>query len=176
MKSKSGFRNIALILMGCSLIALMLCLPALAQKGAVHFKQLVPFVEVKIPGYEIEDKPSGSTLKHNGHQMSEAKAAYRSGDKRLEIQVMDFWGQTIPFLSGMPQVEMESSTERLKTTQVQGFKALETFRPQDKEGELSIGVADRFWVKIDGDGIDNPEILHTAAKTLDLKKLAELAK
>jgi hypothetical protein len=71
---------------------------------------------------------------------------------------------------------MESSHERLKTTQVQGFKALETFRPQEKEAELNISVADRFWVKLDGDGIDGPEALHAAAQALDLKKLAELAK
>jgi len=175
MKSCSG--KISWWLQGCGLVILALSLTAAAPKGeAVHFKQLIPFVEVKIPGYQMEDKPTGATVKHEGIQMSEARAAFHSGDKRLEIHIMDFWGQTMPFLAGMPQVDMESSAERLKTTQVQGFKALETFRPQEKEGELSISVADRFWVKIDGDGIDNPEILHSAAKAMDLKKLAELAK
>jgi hypothetical protein len=173
---KSGFRKMVPVLTACGLMILALSLAAADQKGAVHFKQLIPFVDVKIPGYEMDDKPSGTTLKHNGHQMSEAKATFHAGDKHLEIHIMDFWGQVIPFLSGMPQVEMESSTESIKTTQVQGFKALETFRPQEKEAELSIGVADRFWVKINGNGIDNPEVLQAAAKVLDLKKLAELAK
>lgn len=173
---KSSVRKISAWLKVCGLIILALTLTAAAQAAAVHFKQLMPFVDVKIPGWEMEGKPTGSTIKHEKHQMSEVKATFLAGDKRLEIAIMDFWGQAIPFLSAMPQVEMESSHERLKTTQVQGFKALETFRPQEKEAELSISVADRFWVKLDGDGIDGPEALHAAVQALDLKKLAELAK
>jgi hypothetical protein len=37
-------------------------------------------------------------------------------------------------------------------------------------------VADRFWVKIDAEGIDNLEVLKTVAQQMDLKKLAALAK
>ena len=167
----------ALWLKSVGLVMLVLGLSAAAPKGeAVHFKQLISFLDVKIPGYQMDDKPTGTTLKQEGMQFSEARAAFHAGDKRLEIIIMDFLGQTMPFLAGMPRVEMETNAERIKTTQVQGFKALETFRPQDKEGELSISVADRFWVKIDGDNIDSPEILHTAATAMNLKKLAELAK
>jgi hypothetical protein len=71
---------------------------------------------------------------------------------------------------------MESSEETVRTTEVQGFKALETFRHQEKQGELNISVADRFWVKIDGDGIENLEALRKIAQQMDLKKLATLAK
>jgi hypothetical protein len=90
--------------------------------------------------------------------------------------VMDFLGKTIPFLGMGQQLEMESNGEQVRTTTVQDFKALETYRKQDRQGELNISVADRFWVKIDGDGIDNPEVLKTVARQMDLKKLATLAK
>jgi len=173
---KNAFRIMSLWVKGCGFVILALSLTVAAQAAAVHFKQLLPFVDVKIPGWELDDKPTGSTIKHEKHQMSKVKASFHAGDKRLEIVIMDFWGQAIPFLSAMPQVEMESSHERLKTTQVQGFKALETFRPQEKEAELSISVADRFWVKLDSEGVDGTEAVHAAAKVLDLKKLAELAK
>jgi hypothetical protein len=59
---------------------------------------------------------------------------------------------------------------------VQGCKALETFRAKNKHGELNISVANRFWVKIDGEGIDNLQVLKDVAQQLDLKKLATLAK
>jgi hypothetical protein len=73
-------------------------------------------------------------------------------------------------------VELESSEETVRTTEVQGFKALETYRPSDKQGELNLSVADRFWVKIDGDAMDNVEVLRNVARQMDLKKLATLAK
>ncbi len=37
-------------------------------------------------------------------------------------------------------------------------------------------MADRFWVKLDGEGIDNLEVLKKVAQQMDLKKLATLAK
>lgn len=155
------------LLMGAMLLAV--------QAEPVHFKQLLPLVDLKIPGWDMEGKPNGMTMKQGKFSISEAKACFRSGDRTLEISIMDFLGQTIPWMTSV-QMEMESSEERIRTTQVQGYKALETFRHQDKQGELSIGVADRFWVRIAGEGIDNIEVLQTVAQHLDLKKLATLAK
>ncbi|MBI4642253.1 MAG: hypothetical protein HY743_00595 [Deltaproteobacteria bacterium] len=71
---------------------------------------------------------------------------------------------------------METSEESIRTTAIGGFKALETYKPKDKHGELNINVADRFWVKLEGEGIDNTEPLKAVAGQMDLKKLAALAK
>jgi hypothetical protein len=146
-----------------------------AGADVVNFKELLPFVEIKLPGWDMEGKPSGTTLKQGTMMVSEARASFRAGDKTLEIIIMDFLGKPIPFLMGQ-QLEMQSTEETVRTTEVQGFKALEAFRNRDKQGELNISVADRFWVKIDGEGIDNLEVLKTAAQQIDLKKLATLAK
>lgn len=151
--------------------------PTVAVPGElVHFKQLLPFVELKLPGWEIAEKPSGTTMKHESVQMSEAKAGFRTGDKTLEVVVLDFMGQSMPWLAMMPQMEMETSEEYMRSTTINGFKALETYKFKDKHGELNISVADRFWVKLEGQGIDNTEPLKAAAGQLDLKKLATLAK
>ncbi len=147
-----------------------------SRAATVHFKQLMPFVELKLSGWTMDAKPTGTTIKHGEATMSEARATYRNGDKTLEIVVMDFLGKTIPFLGPMTQMEMETSEETMRTTTIQGFKAVETFRTQEHHAELNISVADRFWVKIDGDGLDNPEVLRTVAQQMELPKLAELAK
>ena len=141
----------------------------------VNFKELLPLVDIKIPGWTMEGKPSGTTLKQGNVMISEARVSFRAGEQTLEVIVMDFLGKTIPFLTG-EQMEMESSEGTMRTTNVQGFKAMEAFRPQDKHGELNISVADRFWVKIDGDSLDNHEVLKTAAQQMDLPNLAALAK
>jgi hypothetical protein len=146
-----------------------------AGAGVVNFTELLPFVDMKIPGWTMEGKPCGATLKQGNVMVSEARVSFKAGDQTLDVIIMDFLGKTIPFLTGQ-QLRMESSEETARTTEVQGFKAFETFRLQERQGELNISVADRFWVKIDGEGIDNLEVLAKVAQQMDLKKLATLAK
>lgn len=151
--------------------------PTAAVSGElVNFRQLMPFVDLKLKGWEMSEKPSGTTMKHQHIQMSEAKATYKAGDKTLNIAILDFFGQTIPWLATMPQMDMESSEEILRTTKVGDFKALENYKFKDKQGELNISVGDRFWVKLEGSGIDNTEPLKAAAQQMDLQKLATLGK
>lgn len=160
-------------LLGLSWIIFGLVVPAWAE--VVNFKELLPFVDIKIPGWTMEGKPGGTTLKQGNVMVSEARASFKAGDQTLEVIIMDFLGKPIPFLMEQ-QLEIESSEETVRTTVVQGFKALESYRRHDKQGELNISVADRFWVKLDSEGIDNLEVLQNAAKQLELKKLATLAK
>ena len=161
------------VLLGLSCIIFSLTVPAGAE--VVNFNKLLPFVDIKIPGWTMEGTPCGTTLKQGKVMVSEARIAFKAGDQTLEIVIMDFLGKTMPFLTGQP-LPMESSEEIVRSTEVQGFEAFATFRRQDKQGELNISVADRFWVKIDGEGIDNLEVLTKVAQTMDLKKLATLAK
>jgi hypothetical protein len=161
------------ILLGFLWIIFILVGPAGAE--VVNFQELLPFVDIKIPGWTMEGKPSGTTLKQGKVMVSEARVSFRAGDQTLEVIIMDFLGKTIPFLNGQ-HLQMESREETVRTTEVQGFKAVETFHHQDKQGELNISVADRFWVKLDGDGIDNLEVLKKVVQQMDLKKLATLAK
>jgi hypothetical protein len=161
------------ILFGLSWIICSLVVPAWGD--VVNFKELLPFVDINIPGWTMEGKPSGTTLKQGTVMLSEARVAFRAGDQTLEVVIMDFLGKTIPFLTGQ-HLQMESSEEIVRTTEVQGFKAIATFHHPDRQGELNISVADRFWVKLDGDGIENLEVLTDIVQRMDLKKLATLAK
>jgi hypothetical protein len=161
-----------LTLLGLSVMLCTLVLPA--RGDVVNFQELLSFMDIKIPGWAMVGKPCGTTLKQGKVMVSEARVSFRAGDMTLEVIIMDFQGKPIPFLAG-PQLEMESSEETIRTTAVQGFSALESYRQQDKQGELNISVADRFWVKLDGEGIDNLEALKTAAQQMDLKRLASLA-
>ena len=146
-----------------------------AGAAVVNFQELLPFVNIKIPGWTMQGKPSGTTLKQGNVILSEARVSFRAGDQTLEVIIMDFLGKTIPFLNGQ-HLQMESSEETMRTTEVQGFKAFATFHNEDRQGELNISVADRFWVKLDGEGIDNLEVLTKVVQRMDLKKLAALAK
>jgi hypothetical protein len=160
------------MLLGLAWIIFGLMGPAGAEVG--DFQELLPFVDIKIPTWTMEGKPSGTTLKQGKVVISEARVSFRAGDQTLEVIIMDFLGKTIPFLTGQ-HLQMEGSEETVRTTEVQGFKAVATFHSHDRQGELNISVADRFWVKIDGEGIDNLEVLTNVVQRMDLKKLAALA-
>ena len=71
-------------------------------------------------------------------------------------------------------MEMDTGKDQIRTTQIMGYKALEIWEGQQKPGELNICVADRFWVRLEGEGLDNLEVLKAAARQMDLKKLAGL--
>jgi hypothetical protein len=159
----------------CGLAWIIIGLVGPVWAGVVNCKELLPFVEMEIPGWTMEGRPCGATLQQGKVMVSEARVSFKAGDQTLEIIIMDFLGKTIPFLAG-EKVCLESNEETARNTQVQGFKAFETFRLPMKQGELNISVADRFWVKIEGEGIDNLEILAKVAQKMDLKKLATLAK
>jgi hypothetical protein len=154
---------------------LMCPLNLTARADVVNFRELVPFVDIKIPGWTMAGKPCGTTVKQGKAMVSEARVSFRSGDMTLEVIIMDFLGKPIPFLAGQ-QMEIESSQEIIHLITVQGFRALESYRQQDRQGELNISVADRFWVKFDGEGLDNLEVLKAAAQQMDLKRLATLAR
>jgi hypothetical protein len=160
-------------LLGLAWIILGLTVPVEAE--VVNFKELLPFVTIKIPGWTMEGNPCGTTMKQGNMMVSEARIAFKAGDQTLEIVIMDFLGRTLPFLTSEP-LQMESSEEIVCATEVQGFKAFATLRHREREGGLNISVADRFWVKLDGEGIDNLEVLTEVAQRMDLKKLATLAK
>lgn len=158
-----------------SLAGLIFGLVTPAGAEVVNFKELLPFVDLKIPGWTMEGTPCGATLKQGTVMVSEARVSFKAGDQTLEVIIMDFLGRTIPFVAGQ-QVQMETGEETVRTTEVQGFKALATFRLQDRQGELDISVADRFWVKLDAEGIDNLEVLTKIAQQMALKRLATLAR
>jgi hypothetical protein len=166
--------SIKFTLIAC--IALFVLLFALNTSAAqvINFKKLVPFVDLKIPGWTMEGKPGGSTVGTGPGSASEAKAKFKSGDKTLEVSITDLHGRH--FHSQMRQFMQMFNEQAVRSFDVQGFKAFEHYNKIYKQGDLIIGVANRFLVRIKGQGIDNPKVLQEVAQQMDLKKLATLTK
>jgi hypothetical protein len=149
--------------------------PLSAQAQPVHFKELMAFLAIDPPqGWEVSQKPKGTTLK-SPVQMSEAEVEFRAGDKTVEIKIVDGMAGMLPFLGMAQGMEMESSEEYMKSIEIQGFKGLENYKNQEKKGEITLPVANRFLVSITGRDIDDTTIIKEIAAKLDLKKLAALA-
>ena len=119
-RAKTGKCRLA-TLFGLSWIIIGLVVPVGAE--VVDFRELLPFVDMKIPGWSMEGRPCGTTLRQGKVMVSEARVSFKAGDQTLEIIIMDFLGKTMPFLTGQP-LPMESSEEIVRITTVQGFKAV----------------------------------------------------
>ncbi len=142
----------------------------------INFKELLPFVEVKLQGWEMKGKPSGQTITGGQMRMSQAKATYTSGKASLEISVMDGHPAQMAALGLGQNVTMESTEKYVRPVELDGAQGMETYHYQPQRGELILSVGGRFLVTLKGKGIENTDILKTAAQQLDLKKLAGLAK
>jgi len=167
--------QLAAVILGLAGLMLM-GLGATAQAEVVNFKQLLPFVELKIAGWEMEGKPTGVTMKQGPVNMSEAKATYKAGERTLDIMVMDFFGKPVPFMELGHEIDLEGTEEKVRTITLQWFKGLEILRIKDRQGEINLNVADRFWVKAECDGLDDLQPLRNILEQMPLPKLAELAK
>lgn len=158
-------------------VMVLLVLPGTGYSQPVHFKELMAFLPSEPPkGWQVGEKAKGSTIK-SPYPMSEAEVTFQAGeDKRLVVKITDGLAGILPFLGLAQAMEMESSEEYIKPLTVQGFKGMETYKFQDKEGELQIPVANRFLVTVKGSGLENNDLLKEVANKLDLKKLSDLAK
>jgi len=166
-------------------VSLCLCLGIGSVGGAlaaaaepVNFKQLLPLVTVKLPGWEMEGDPRGSTMKNPGFTFSEVEASYKQGDKTLVIRIMDNPQAAMAFMAmGYAQgMVMESTEETIKGVKISDCPGIETFRPKEKEAKIDLITANRFMVTMEGQGFDNAEELKNLLQHVDLAKLAELAK
>ncbi|MBF0481451.1 MAG: hypothetical protein HQK81_14025 [Desulfovibrionaceae bacterium] len=143
----------------------------------VNFKQLMAFVDIPAPdGFTVAEKPSGSTTK-SPVMLSEAKIVFAGDeDKSIEISVMDGLSASVPFMAITQAVEMESSEEYIKPLNIKGIKGNEAFRFQEKEGELTLVVDNRFLVSVRGTGLPDNDLIKKLAAALDFARLVELGK
>lgn len=176
------------------LVMVTLALPA--QQKVVHFKKLQEFLPtISLPGWE-RGKPRGSTQSAMGMSTSEASISYtgkrkekqevedEAGKKKMEevevsteitVKISDI--SLVPFaaIAFAFQQEFENETEdgyEKSVTIKKTFKGVEKVQKgDDKSCELNFPVANRFMVEIRGSNIDDVQLLHKLAESMDLAKL-----
>ncbi len=157
-----------------ALLALLLAATA-AQAEPVNFKELIPLLTVKLPGW-TPGTPNGSTVKAP-LEASEATLEYVSGDKTLEIGIYD-GGPALGAAMGASaqQVEMETPDQVIKSVNLKNGRGMLYLNTKDKEADLVIVVQPRFAVTLHLNGASDGAVLLSAAEQLDLGKLSGLAK
>jgi hypothetical protein len=172
--AKTGTAN-----MGDAMAAMGAAMSGAANAGkkveTVPYQELKALLPESLPGMK-RSNATGEKSSAMGMQISNAEGRYRSDDgNSATIKITDIG--SMAGLAGMTayawarvDVDRESDNGYEKTTMFNGYKAREKYDNQNKSGEISVLVGDRFVVEVDGRGVDMDAIKSNLGK-VDLGKL-----
>lgn len=135
------------------------------------------FLPAELPGLARADI-SAERMQMGGADLSVAQAQYQAadGDASIDVTITDVGNLTGPMKMGMAawamaQYSRETDTGYEKTTTYNGYKAMEEYDNEAREGALRVFVADRFVVEVRGSDVTMDAIKQAMGK-IDLTKLA----
>lgn len=172
--AKSGTANV-----GDAMAAMGAAMSGAANAGkkveTVSYQELKALLPESLPGMKRTDA-TGEKSSAMGMQMSYAEGRYSSDQgASTSIKITDIGSMT--GLAGMTayawarvDVDRESDTGYEKTSTFSGYKSHERYDKENKSGEVSVLVGDRFVVEADGNNVDMNAIKSALGK-VDLGKL-----
>lgn len=148
---------------------------------AMNFKDLMLYLPASIDGFTAEE-PDGSTTNAMGFSFSQASKTYKKtvggNQQTIRIELIDY-NASYAMLSGVAYwTNLEISTEnangyeRTVKTNIENAFAYEKYSKEGKNGTMMYVLGYRFILNIEGNFIDNTDILKSVAGKIDLKKLA----
>lgn len=141
----------------------------------VSFRDLIAlFPEVE--GWQME-KPRGERMT-SPVAYAEASTSYRKDGSALEVKITDSaFHQLLMLPYAMVTsggFERETTEGYEKAVKVAGHPGIEKWNEERKRGELTVVVAKRFLVNVEGRGLDSPRHLQALLSSLDLGRLEKL--
>jgi hypothetical protein len=140
--------------------------PALA---APDFKSLTPLL-IDLPGFDGE-KAAGMTMDVGSGPMTTVSRQYKRGAAHVGVTVVMGEAAKGALAPVQMKLSMETADGHMKTTEIAGFKALETYHDASKSGNVLIAVADATLFSLEYRGLSEDEAVGLAQK-FDLKALA----
>ncbi|MFN8353811.1 MAG: hypothetical protein U0Y10_05185 [Spirosomataceae bacterium] len=144
---------------------------------AMPYKDLQAYLP-SISGYTADGGPSGSTTNMMGFSLSTCEQNYKKGDSNIKVKITDYNAGYSAFMgiTAMMKAGFSSEDDNQKAggvnMGVDGVAGYETIYKKDKRAQLILAIADRFYIELEGDNLDNSEALQTIAKDMKLSDLA----
>ncbi|MBX9785685.1 MAG: hypothetical protein K2X48_20565 [Chitinophagaceae bacterium] len=145
---------------------------------AISYKDLQKYLPSP-SGYKKEGDASGESVNMPGlGSWSKAEQRYKSGDKDLNIELMDYNQSELGYTAaagmfGMNiQVENDNEKSGAFETGISGVKGYEHMYKKDKRAELTYTIANRFILTLNLNGSNDIEELKNIAKSMNLGELA----
>ncbi len=146
-------------------------------KETIDPKKLKELLPADADGLNRKEASSEKTAAM-GFGVSTAHGRYANDNNQsIDINIIDVAGTGVAMMGmaawTLASVDKESDDGYEKTTEYEGYKAYEKYNSKNKDGEISVMVANRYIVEVKGYGVDMDKIKATL-KDIDLDKLKGL--
>ena len=142
----------------------------------VDYQKLKALLPDRAAGIKQEDA-SGERTTVMGFSYANATGIYRDQDRRLEVTLSDFGGVGMLKMSMAAWTGMTYSRESddgyERTAQIKGYPGMEKYDRSAQRGEISVFVADRFLVALEGTGVSEKD-LQKALDQINFRRLERL--
>lgn len=147
----------------------------------LHFNDLAKFLPEAIDEYKGSEI-DGNTTNAIGFSISQVSRTYSNSNTNtyFKISLIDY-NASYQYLSGLAywtnlNLSSENSDGYEKTikTKIEDVFAYEKFSKSGKYANIFYVIGYRFYLTIEANYIDNPDILKTISSKIDLQKLAKL--
>ena len=133
--------------------------------------QLEAFLPTPISGWEAEEATSqamGSAMFGGGVT---AERSYSKGDSHISVKIIT----DSPMMQGMMMFSnpMLATSDGGKLEKINGEQAIVKYSNEDKAGTVTVVIAGRFLITVEGNNIDRKD-LTAFAQTIEFKKLAAM--
>jgi len=144
----------------------------------------MPYAELEaflpdISGYNKDGDPKGSQMNMPGMgSWSQAEQVYKNGDKQIKVEILDYNAAFQAFTAATAIFKMGYSMEDDSKKQgsvdlgMKDVVAYQTIYKHDPRGELAVVTGDRFFIQIESQGSNDPQLLSSIAKSIKLSELA----
>lgn len=145
-------------------------------KEPVNFRELRKHLPERLADMERTDQ-EGKTTGMMGFKLSTAKATYKKGDQMVEASVVDAGGlgAAMMGMAAWSAIDLDEENSRgfKRTLQIDGNKAYQECNTRQKSCQLSMIVAHRFIVTLEGDNVGIDDLMNMM-KRMDVSDLADL--
>jgi hypothetical protein len=145
---------------------------------AMNYKDLQNMLPT-IAGYEKKGDPGGESVTMPGlGSFSKAEQRYESGDKRIEVELIDYNQSTLGYTTatGMFGMNIQLENDREKSGSFEtGMKDVKGYEQVYKDGSkasVTYAIADRFILTVKSRGSSDVDMLKRIVKTMRIEELA----
>jgi predicted ribosome quality control (RQC) complex YloA/Tae2 family protein len=145
---------------------------------AMNYKDLQKYLP-EVNGYTKTGTPGGESMNMPGFgSFSKADQNYENGEKRIEIELMDYNQSALGFTAATGMfglnIQMENDQEKSGSfeTGMSAVKGYERISKKEDEADVTYAIADRFILTIKSRGSNDVELLKNIAKKMNLSELA----
>ncbi len=140
------------------------------------FRELKALLPASVNGMTLSN-PSGEKVGMMGFKVSTAEGDYKNNGSSVQLKIIDMGGMSsaVSMMAAWSLVDVDKENDNgyEKTSTYNGNKSFEKYNSQNKDGEISVLVANRFMLTANGNNVEM-SVIKKAIDAVNLQKLKSI--